>query len=219
VGALVVMVYARGTHNGLIAACPRSRDGLAHLTFTHVFFAATLYSFLPPAWSLGLEWWLYVAYAALRPLGRCLAPLTLFVSSVTLVALRACGHEADEPTVVVLSRLWQFGCGAALAPHVGTGRPHHSLVAAVLVVLGGVSWYDNVVDPWMFRVSRLTEPALGVTVFGALAAIDARHFDKSFGKWIGKRKSWWGSSGKRQPALSPTENRSRAGERGILRAV
>jgi exopolysaccharide production protein ExoZ len=184
---LAVAAYARGTHVGLLAAYPTVLDLLAHLTFAHVFFAATLYSFLPPAWSLGLEWWLYVAYAALRPLGRRLAPVTFLVSALTLVALRAWGHEADEPGVVVLARLWQFGCGAALAPHLGAWKPKVWFFAAVLAVLGAITWYDNVVDPWMFRVSRLTEPLLWVTIFGALAATDPRHFEKGFGKWIAKR--------------------------------
>jgi peptidoglycan/LPS O-acetylase OafA/YrhL len=185
--ALAAGAYVRGTHHGLLAAYPNGLDLLAHLTFTHVFFASTLYSFLPPAWSLGLEWWLYVSYAALQRLGKHLAPATFAISAVTLVTLRALGHEADEPGVVVLARLWQFGCGAALAPHLGRWKPSPSLFAGVVAVLGAISWYDNVVDPWMFRVSRLTEPVLWVTVFGALAAIDARHFEKGFGKWIAKR--------------------------------
>jgi peptidoglycan/LPS O-acetylase OafA/YrhL len=190
--ALVVLALAaaariRGTHAGWMASYPGALDVLAHLTFTHVFFAATLYSFLPPAWSLGLEWWLYVAFAALRRLGPRLPAATFAISAVTLVTLRALGHEADEPGVVVLARLWQFGCGAALASHLGRWKPSPSLFAGVVAVLGSISWYDNVVDPWMFRVSRLTEPVLWVTVFGALAAIDARHFEKGFGKWIAKR--------------------------------
>jgi peptidoglycan/LPS O-acetylase OafA/YrhL len=184
---LAAAARIRGSHEELLASYPGVLDVLAHLTFTHVFAAATLYSFLPPAWSLGLEWWLYVAFAALRPLGARLPAVTFAISAVTLVALRALGHEADEPGVVVLARLWQFGCGAALAPHLGTWRPRPALFLVTLVTLGAVSWYDNVVDPWMFRVSRLTEPVLWVTVFGALAAIDPARFDKGFGKWIAKR--------------------------------
>ncbi len=190
--ALVVLVLAvvarlRGTHEGLTASYPGALDVLAHLTFTHVFAAATLYSFLPPAWSLGLEWWLYVAYAALRRLGSRLPAVTFAISALTLVTLRSVGHEADEPGVVVLSRLWQFGCGAALAPHLGAWKPRPALTFVVVAALGAISWYDNVVDPWVFRVSRLTEPMLWVTVFGALAAIDPRRFEKGFGKWIAKR--------------------------------
>lgn len=184
---LAAAVLVRGTHQGLLAATPSAPDVVAHLTFTHVFFASTLYSFLPPAWSLGLEWWLYVAYAALRPLRSRFVPATFVISAVILVALRALGHEADEPLVVVLSRLWQFGCGAALAPHLGTWKPKSALLLGTVAVLASISWYDNVVDPWMFRVSRLSEPLLWVTVFGALAAIDARRFEKGFGKWIAKR--------------------------------
>ncbi len=187
VGALVCMTYARGTHVGLLAAYPSTMDVLAHLTFAHVFFSATLYSFLPPAWSLGLEWWLYVLYAALRPLRGALGPATFVVSSVTLVALRVMGHEADEPAVVIFSRLWQFGCGAAFAPHLGLWRPNAATFVGVLAVFGGISWYDNVVDPWMFRVSRLTEPVLWVTVFAALATVAPGRFEKGFGKWIAKR--------------------------------
>jgi peptidoglycan/LPS O-acetylase OafA/YrhL len=184
---LAAAVHIRGTHEGLTASYPGALDLLAHLTFTHVFFAATLYSFLPPAWSLGLEWWLYASFAALRPFGARLPAVTFLISAVTLVTLRALGHEADEPGVVVLSRLWQFGCGAALAPHLGAWKPKPAFVLVVVAALGAVSWYDNVVDPWMFRVSRLTEPVLWVTIFGALAAIDPARFDEGFGKWIAKR--------------------------------
>jgi len=185
--ALSLVTYVRGTHHGLLAAYPAPLDLLAHLTFAHVFFSATLYSFLPPAWSLGLEWWLYVAYAALRPLGRAFVPATFVISAVTLVTLRLLHHEADEPTVVIFSRLWQFGAGAALAPYLGTWKPKAWFFALVLAVLGAISWYDNVVDPWMFRVSRLTEPVLWAVVFGALASVHPARFEGGSWGWLAKR--------------------------------
>lgn len=185
--ALSAVTYARGTHVGLLAAYPTPLDLLAHLTFVHVFFASTLYSFLPPAWSLGLEWWLYVAYAAGQRLGRFFAPCTFIVSATTLVILRVLHHEADEATVVIFSRLWQFGAGAALAPHLGRWNPKPWILAGVIVILGSVSAYDNVVDPWMFRGSRLTEPMLWVTVFAALASVHPARFEKGALAFLSKR--------------------------------
>ena len=184
---LVAASYARGTHHGLLAAYPHASDVFAHLTFTHVFAGATFYSFLPPAWSLGLEWWLYVAYAALRRLGAWFPPFTLVVSLATLVAVRILGHEADTPGVVVLARLWQFGCGAALAPHLGKWRPGVPLLVGASACLGAMTFYDNVVDPWMFRYSRLTEPVLWTTVFGALAALPHARFEGGVGRWLARR--------------------------------
>ncbi len=194
---IVCVAYVRGTHTGMLAEYPSAASVLAHLTFLHIFFAATLYSFLPPAWSLGLEWWLYLAYAAFprghgARLSRFFPHVAFAVSAIALVALRACHHEADEPGVVLLSRLWQFGAGVALAPHLGLGwgsfGPEKSVafLAPIAIVLASITWFDNVVDPWMFRWSRLTEPLFWLIVFAALAAFPSRYFERGVGGFLAR---------------------------------
>lgn len=145
----------------------RLDDLAAHLTLTHVFREEYLHSIIVPGWSVGNEWYYYLAVAALAPLvyHLCRALPTVPTRACVVLGLCVAGVIVSLAYKLAASQVVGFGAGTGTVYFGPIARSDSFLFGAALAVLVGLGGGSRVTPRHAGRLRTVGAAIIAVACF------------------------------------------------------